>query len=156
MSKILYPVGTKVVLSEYADRNHENLTPLYVVEYRKGKKFPYGLSKTKDGSTETFKGHKFRSVKGLKRYNPTQAKVAQEVSTPDVASPKQTPTQEYYTREEVDTLMAQQYQDVLELLSVVDETAFKAFQKSNRIAKVVDHNFSTVAKQFQSLNHDDN
>lgn len=155
MSKILYPVGTKVVLSEYAKNDHENLTPLYVVEYRKGKKFPYGVSKDKDGRPETFNGHKFRSVKGLKRYNPTQAKVAQDVSTPDVASPKQTPTQEYYTREEVDTLLAQQYQDVLELLSVVDQTAFTAFQKSNRIAKVVDANFCTVAKQFKSLNHDD-
>ncbi len=148
MSKILYPVGTQVTLKKYPEAG-----VFEVIEYKKGEKFPYRLEN--EVGERGFAGKKKYSVKGLKRYNPTQAKVAQDVSTPDVASPKQNPVQDVYTREEVDTLLAQQYQDLLTLLATVDEVAFKAFQKSNRIAKVVDANFCTVAKQFKSLNHDD-
>ena len=148
MSKILYPVGTQVTLRKYPEAG-----VFEVIEYKNGEKFPYRLEN--EVGERGFAGKSKYSVKGLKRYSPTQAKVAQDVSTPDVASPKQTPTREYYTREEVDTLLAQQYQGLLTLLAAVDETAFNAFQKSNRIANVLDHNFCTVAKQFKSLNHDD-
>ena len=163
MSKILYPVGTKVVLSEYADRDHKNLTPLYVVEYRKGKKFPYGVSKTEGGSPETLNGHKWRSVKGLKRYNPkelrsadsvdvspTQAKVAE--ASPTASAPM---NHNCYTKEEVDVLLAHQWQDILEVLSDVDRVAVEALRNTHMIADMTDSNFRKVAKQFKSLNHDD-
>lgn len=152
MSKILYPVGTQVTLKKYPEAG-----VFEVIEYKKGEKFPYRLEN--EVGERGFAGKSKYSVKGLKRYNPTQAKATQTGS--DVASPKVTPgathvPQDSYTREEVDTLLAQQYQDLLQLLETVDEVAFKAFQKSNRIAKVVDSNFATVARQFKSLNHDDN
>lgn len=151
MSKILYPVGTPVTV-----RKSPETEGLIVTDYKKGEKYPYRVG-FYEGDKVTVAGKTKFSVKGLKRYNPTQAKVAQEVSTPDVASPKQVSpvTHDVYTKEEVDTLLAQQYQDLLTLLATVDETAFKAFQKANRIAKVVDTNFCTVARQFKSLNHDD-
>ena len=148
MSKILYPVGTQVTLKKFPEAG-----VFEVIEYKKGEKFPYRLEN--EVGERGFAGKTKYSVKGLKRYNPTQAKATQTGS--DVASPKQVSpvTHDVYTKEEVDTLLAQQYQDLLSLLATVDEVAFKAFQKSNRIAKVVDANFCTVARQFKTLNHDD-
>jgi len=157
MSKILYPVGTQVTLRKFPEAG-----TFEVVEYIKGEKYPYRVEN--DSGDEGFNGKTKFSVKGLKRYNPTQAKATQTGS--DVASPKvrtatevaqsiATPQKETYSREEVDVLMATQYQDLLELIASVDSVAVDAFNKAKRIAKVVDTNFCIVGKQFKTLNHDD-
>ena len=157
MSKILYPVGTEVTLRKFPDAGVFEVT-----EYKKGEKYPYRIEND-EGDTGVEGKTKF-SVKGLKRYNPTQAKATQTGS--DVASPKvrtatevaqsiATPQKDTYSREEVDVLMAQQYEDLLSLVATVDKVAYEAFQKANRIAQVVDTNFCRVSKQFKTLNHDD-
>jgi len=161
MSKILYPVGTQVTLRKFPEAG-----VFEVVDYIKGEKYPYRVEN--DVEENGFAGKSKFSVKGLKRYNPTQAKATQTGS--DVASPKQaphvrtatevaqsiaTPQKDTYSREEVDVLMAQQYEDLLSLVATVDKVAYEAFQKSNRIAQVVDTNFCRVSKQFKTLNHDD-
>ena len=160
MGKILYPVGTKViVVKDIGFPGNDSIIgrTAEVIGYTKksdnprvcnGEPLPYRIKMQNGWITNA-------SVNELKRYNPTQAKATQTGS--DVASPKQVSpvTHDVYTKEEVDTLLAQQYQDLLTLLEIVDETAFNAFQKSNRIAEVVEANFRKVAKQFKTLNHDD-
>jgi len=157
MSKILYPVGTQVTLRKFPEAG-----VFEVVDYKKGEKYPYRVEN--DAEDQGFNGKTKFSVKGLKRYNPTQAKATQTGS--DVASPKvrtatevaqsiATPQKETYSVEEVNTLLAQQYEDLLSLIATVDKVAYEAFQKSNRIAQVVDTNFCRVSKQFKTLNHDD-
>jgi len=145
-------VGTQVTLRKFPEAGTFEVT-----EYIKGSKFPYRVEN--DSGDEGFSGKSKFSVKGLKRYNPTQAKVTQAVSTPDVPSrvtvPETKSCNNCYTSEEVDVLMAQQYEDLLSLVATVDKVAYEAFQKSNRIAQVVDTNFCRVSKQFKTLNHDD-
>lgn len=146
MSKILYPVGTQVTLRKFPEAG-----VFEVVEYKKGEKFPYRVENEFGDSGANGKT-KF-SVKGLKRYNPTQAKATQTSS--DVASPKQTPTQEKctcYTKDQVDELLAQVYDDMGELLRQVQHASQEDL---NRVARTVDTNFCRVSKQFKTLNHDD-
>lgn len=145
MSKILYPVGTQVTLRKFPEAG-----VFEVVEYIKGEKYPYRVEN--EFGDEGANGKKKFSVKGLKRYNPTQAKVAQEASAPDVASPKQTPTKDTYSKEQVDELLAQVYDDMGELLRQVQHASQEDL---NRVARVVDTNFCRVSKQFKTLNHDD-
>ena len=160
MSKILYPVGTPVLLKA----DEPNNDPLYVVEYRKGKKFPYGLSATPHGPVQKWgygKEHKWFSVKGLKRYNPKELRSADSVDV----SPTQTkgntvkqpePTAcNCYTAEEVDVLLAKQWEAIVRMLSPVNSVATDALHNTYAIAKSLDHKFAKVAKQFKTLNHDD-
>lgn len=148
MSKILYPVGTPVLLKA----DEPNNDPLYVVEYRKGKKFPYGLSATPHGPVQKWgfgKEHKWFSVKGLKRYNPTQAKAVE--ASPQVAvAPKKKCN--CITLEEVEAMLMSALNDVYHDLGM---SVQNIDGKVMRLAELVYHNFGTVAKQFKTLNHDD-
>jgi len=143
MSKILYPVGTQVTLRKFPEAG-----VFEVVEYKKGEKFPYRVEN--DFGDSGANGKTKFSVKGLKRYNPTQAKATQTGS--DVASPKQTPTQDTYSKSQVDELLAQVYDDMGELLRQVQHASQEDI---SRVARVVDTNFCRVSKQFKTLNHDD-
>ena len=136
MSKILYPVGTLVIVKKFPE-----VGAVAVTDYKKGEKYPYRV--------EGISGKKF-SVKGLKRYNPTQAKVAE--ASPTVSAPMNC---NCYTKEEVDVLLAHQWQDILEMLSNVDRVAVEALRNTHMIADMTDSNFRKVAKQFKTLNHDD-
>jgi len=51
MSKILYPIGTKVILRKNKELPVRQVSPLYVTKYTKGSKTPYGVGYGKDGST---------------------------------------------------------------------------------------------------------
>ena len=163
MSKILYPVGTPVLLKA----DEPNNDPLYVVEYRKGKKFPYGLSATPHGPVQKWgdgKEHKWFSVKGLKRYNPKELRSADSVDvSPTQAKVDQGNTVKQpetsacncYTAEEVDVLLAKQWEAIVQMLSNVDGVAMEALRNIHMIADMTDSNFRKVAKQFKTLNHDD-
>lgn len=134
-------------------RKDKSQTPYQVLEYRKGEKYPYRLKGCQDPFDEqvSVNGMSKFSVKGLKRYNPTQAKATQTGS--DVDSPaKSTPEKDYYTKEQVDELLAQVYDDMGELLRQVQHASQEDL---NRVARVVDTNFCRVSKQFKTLNHDD-
>ena len=160
MSKILYPVGTKVTVKKLNDDDMY----YFVVNYRKGKKFPYVLSVTEGGSPDGIGGTKFFSVKGLKRYNPKELRSADsvgvshtqaEVDQGNATRQPESSACNCYTREEVDVLLAHQWKDILEMLSNVDEVATEALRNTHMIADMTDSNFMKVAKQFKTLNHDD-
>lgn len=156
--KILYPVGTQVVTK--AQPNY----PYFVVQYIKGDKYPYRISDSKDGEPTKVAGKSKFSIKGLKRYNPTQTKdSAKDVAS---ASPKKCEgegsyfdrkeaAQEVYTKNEVDELINQVYADIETLLQSVDSVAMEALANTKIIARSVDGNFYQVAKTLKTLNHDD-
>ena len=165
MSKILYPVGTPVLLKTDEPDND----PLYVVEYRKGKKFPYGLSATPHGPVQKWgfgngKEHKWFSVKGLKRYkpkklrstdfvdeSPTQAKAVEaSPTTPVTEAPRK--KCDCITREEVEAMLVSALNDVYHDLGM---SVQNVEGKVMRLAELIDHNFGTVVKKFKTLNHDD-
>ena len=163
MSKILYPVGTPVLLK--ADEPNDD--PLYVVEYRKGKKFPYGLSADPHGPVQGWgdgKEHKWFSVKGLKRYNPKELRSADSVDVSPTqskvveASPT-TPVTEAprkkcncISREEVEAMLSSALNDVYHDMGMMIQNNR---DDTMRLAEMVDHNFGTVVKKFKTLNHND-
>lgn len=144
MGKILYPVGTPVTLRKFPDTEG-----LIVSKYVKGEKYPYRVGYFVDDEVSVEGKSKF-SKAGLKRYNPTQAQVTE--ASPTVSAPMNC---NCYTREEVDLLLAQQWQDLTELLRNVDHVAMEALTNTQIISKVADRNFRTVSKQFKTLSHDD-
>lgn len=164
MGKILYPVGTRVVVR--AVKNH---SPLYVVEYRKGKKFPYGLSDSPSGKPMVINDHKWFSVKGLKRYNPTQTKSeGQAVATATEAelraafTPKKDSSCACYTREEVDALVQAAFVEALEVVHEAARTAEEALDVAYGVehtlvtfSKVTDRNMQNISKAFKANRHDD-
>ena len=163
MSKILYPVGTPVLLKTDEPDND----PLYVVEYRKGKKFPYGLSATPHGPVQKWgdgKEHKWFSVKGLKRYNQKELRSADsvDVSPTQAQAVEASPTTQVteaprkkcncISREEVEAMLMSALNDVYRDLGTSVQNV-----EGNvvRLAELTDHNFGTVVKKFKTLNHDD-
>ena len=155
MSKILYPVGTPVLLKT----DEPNTDPLYVVEYRKGKKFPYGLSATPHGPVQKWclgkdKEHKWFSVKGLKRYKPKELRSADSVDVSPTTPVTEVPRKKCncISREEVEAMLISALNDVYHDLGMsvqnIDDNVM-------RLAELTDHNFSTVVKKFKTLNHDD-
>lgn len=142
MSKILYPVGTTVTLRKYPE-----MGPVEVSDYVKGEKYPYRV-KTLGGQPVDVPKTKF-SVKGLKRYNPTQAKVTE--ASPQVAvAPKKKCN--CITREEVEAMLMSALNDVYHDLGM---SVQNLDGKVMRLAELTDHNFGTVVKKFKTLNHDD-
>ena len=159
MGKILYPVGTKVTV-----RKNGSDAYFVVREYIKGDKFPYRLGLGMAGDNVKVAGMSKFSKAGLKRYNPKELRSADSVDvSPTQAkvdqgnAPKQPESSacNCYTREEVDVLLAHQWQDILEMLSNVDGVAMEALRNTYMIAEMTDRNFMKVAKQFKTLNHDD-
>jgi len=51
MSKILYPIGTKVILRKNKELPVRQLSPLYVTKYVKGSKTPYSVGHSERGSS---------------------------------------------------------------------------------------------------------
>ena len=142
MSKILYPVGTQVTLRKYPEAG-----VFEVIEYKKGEKFPYRLEN--EVGERGYAGKKKYSVKGLKRYNPTQAKVTE--ASPQVAvAPKKKCN--CITREEVEAMLMSALNDVYHDLGM---SVQNLDGKVMRLAELTDHNFGTVVKKFKTLNHDD-
>ena len=159
MSKILYPVGTKVTVRKNGSDAH-----FVVREYIKGDKFPYRLGLSMAGDNVKVAGMSKFSKAGLKRYNPkelrsadygdvspTQAKVDQG----NAPEQPESSACNCYTAEEVDVLLARQWEAVVQMLSNVDEVAMEALRNTHMIAYITDSNFRKVAKQFKTLNHDD-
>lgn len=146
MAKILYPVGTQVRVKSVLDHS-----PLYVVDYRKGEKYPYRLGNTPEGTPVEVAGKSKFSKAGLKRYNPTQTSGDHAIEQQSGLQPECV----CYSAEEVDLLLAQQWQDMLEMLSSVDRVASEALRNTHSIADMTDSNFRRVSKKFKTLNHDD-
>ena len=157
MGKILYPVGTRVTLRKFPDTEG-----LIVSKYIKGEKYPYRVGYF-EGDEVSVEGKSKFSKAGLKRSNPkelrsadsvdvspTQAKVAE--ASPTASAPMNC---NCYTKEEVDVLLTQQWKTIVQMLSSVDGVATGALNNTLMIAEVLDHNFEKVAKQFKTLNHDD-
>lgn len=146
MGKILYPVGTPVTLRKYPE-----IEGLIVTRYVKGEKYPYRVGFHAGDEVHTMDGKSKFSKAGLKRSNPTQAKVDQG------NAPKQPKSSacNCYTAEEVDVLLARQWEAVVQMLSNVDGVAMEALRNTHMIADMTDSNFRKVAKQFKTLNHDD-
>lgn len=156
MAKILYPVGTLVqVVDSIKIDGHLNKhdvpigTIAKVEQYNKGAKYPYRI----EGYSESL------NVKELKRYTPKSPKKTTVEQSKSVEEKQQIVCQcdmsSYYTKEEVDVLLAHQWKDILEMLSNVDGVATEALRNTHMIADVMDSNFRKVAKQFKTLNHDD-
>lgn len=146
MSKILYPVGTPVTL-----RKFPKVEGLIVSNYVKGEKYPYRVGFF-EGDEVNIEGKSKFSKAGLKRYNPTQAQ-ADEGNAP--MQPQSTASCNCYTAEEVDVLLAQQWEQFISMLQSVDSIAVEALRNTHKIAEMTDRNFMKVAKQFKTLNHDD-
>lgn len=144
MGKILYPVGTRVTLRKFPDTEG-----LIVSKYIKGEKYPYRVGYF-EGDEVSVEGKSKFSKAGLKRSNPTQAKVAE--ASPTASAPMNC---NCYTEEEVDVLLAQQWEAFVNMLSSVDSVAVEALRNTYKIAEMNDHNFMKIAKQFKTLNHDD-
>ncbi len=156
MAKILYPVGTlvQVVDNIKIDDNFSKHdipigTIAKVTRYYKGSKHPYRI----EGYNQPL------NVKELKRYTPKSPKKTTVEQSKSVEEKQQIVCQcdmsSYYTKEEVDVLLAHQWKDILEMLSNVDGVATEALRNTHMIADVIDSNFRKVAKQFKTLNHDD-
>lgn len=145
MSKILYPVGTPVTV-----RKSPETEGLMVTQYKKGEKYPYRVGFF-EGDEVTVAGKTKFSVKGLKRYNPTQAKVAEAGSQASVA-PTPTQTCNCITREEVEAMLMSALNDVYHDLGMSVQSVEG---KVMRLAELTDHNFGAVVKKFKTLNHDD-
>lgn len=158
MAKILYPIGTRVVVKSVIDHS-----PLFVLEYHKGEEYPYRVG-PQDGTPITVGNKSKFSVKGLKRYNPTQAKATD--AGRDVEEAKCTEKKcaegsyfdrqevhNTYTQEEVDTLLHAVTKDFYRELEGIRQELYADILT---VAKVSDRNFSTVSKKFKTLNHDDN
>ena len=144
MGKILYPVGTSVTLRKFPDTEG-----LIVSKYIKGEKYPYRVGYF-EGDEVSVEGKSKFSKAGLKRSNPTQAKVAE--ASPTASAPMNC---NCYTKEEVDVLLTQQWKTIVQMLSSVDGVAVEALRNTHMIADMTDSNFRKVAKQFKTLNHDD-
>lgn len=137
MSKILYPVGTLVTVKKFPE-----VGAVTVTDYKKGEKYPYRV--------EGLSGKKF-SVKGLKRYNPTQAKAVEaSPTTPVTEAPRKKCN--CITREEVEAMLMSALNDVYHDLGM---SVQNIDGKVMRLAELTDHNFGTVVKKFKTLNHDD-
>ena len=156
MAKILYPVGTLVQVVDnikiddhYVKHDIPIGTIAKVKYYNKGTKYPYMI--------EGYSGS--LNVKELKRYTPKSPKKTTVEQSKSVEERQQIVCQcdmsSYYTKEEVDVLLAHQWKDILEMLSNVDGVATEALRNTHMIADVIDSNFRKVAKQFKTLNHDD-
>ena len=145
MGKILYPVGTPVTV-----RKSPETEGLVVTQYVRGDKYPYRVGFYPGDQVIVGEKYKF-SKAGLKRSNPTQAKVDQGNATKQPESS----ACNCYTAEEVDVLLAKQWEAVVQMLSNVDGVAMEALRNTYKIAETTDRNFMKVAKQFKTLNHDD-
>lgn len=164
MGKILYPVGTKVLLKkdDYDD------DPLYVVKYRKGKPFPYGLSTYPDGSPEEFDGHKWFSVKGIKFYNKPEKK--QDGAAPSVESsenkkssscncgdaPQQKDT---YSVEEVNEIVDRVLDHVDMVFNDLNSAVLRTMDTTDRNMLNIADKFAKIDKHLnhlpQTLSHND-
>ena len=156
MAKILYPVGTLVqvvdsikVENYYYKHDIPIGTIAKVEQYNKGTKYPYRI----EGYSESL------NVKELKRYTPKSPQKTTVEQSKSVEERQQIVCQcdmsSYYTKEEVDVLLARQWEAVVQMLSNVDEVAMEALRNTYIIAEMTDRNFRKVAKQFKTLNHDD-
>lgn len=153
MAKILYPVGTEVTLRKYPEAG-----VFTVVEYIKGEKFPYRVENAYGDKGQHGKS-KF-SIKGLKRYNPTQAdetKKSESVDSPSRSYGVERPelTKDVYTKEEVNELVEAHYLETLELLQMVNHTADKALAGVRKVSRITDGNFIELTKYLKTLSHDD-
>jgi hypothetical protein len=162
MSKILYPVGTRVVV-----KSVDSHSPLYVVAYKKGSKYPYRVgTRADDPASEVgIEGKSKFSVKGLKRYTPNEPKKdTVERKTPVEGTAKHSDTvreqktvcqcdmKDYYTRHEVNMLVEAALDDVYKNLDV---NYMELKGDITRLAGAADRNFCKVQKTFKTLNHDD-
>ena len=155
MAKILYPVGTlvQVVNSIDGDNYNKHDVPIGTIakveQYNKGAKYPYRI----EGYSESL------NVKELKRYTPKSPKKTTVEQSESVEEKQQIVCQcdmsSYYTKEEVDVLLAHQWEAIVQMLSNVDGVATEALRNTHMIADMTDSNFRKVAKQFKTLNHDD-
>lgn len=146
MSKILYPVGTPVTV-----RKSPETEGLIVTAYHKGEKYPYRVGFYEGDTEVTVAGKKKFSVKGLKRYNPTQAKAVEaSPTTPVTEAPRKKCN--CISREEVEAMLMSALNDVYHDLGM---SVQNIDGKVMRLAELTDHNFGTVVKKFKTLNHDD-
>lgn len=156
MGKILYPVGTLVQVVDnikigYHFNRHDVPigTIAKVEQYNKGTKYPYRI----EGYSESL------NVKELKRYTPKSPKKTTVEQSKSVEEKQQIVCQcdmsSYYTKEEVNAILNQMWEDIGEMMSIVEEKASEALRNTHMIADMTDSNFRKVAKQFKTLNHDD-
>ena len=156
MAKILYPVGTLVQVVDnikigYHFNRHDVPigTIAKVEQYNKGAKYPYRI----EGYSESL------NVKELKRYTPKSPKKTTVEQSKSVEEKQQIVCQcdmsSYYTKEEVNALLNQMWEDIGEMMSIVEEKASEALRNTHMIADMTDSNFRKVAKQFKTLNHND-
>ena len=156
MAKILYPVGTLVQVVDnikigYHFSKHDIPigTIAKVTRYYKGSKHPYRI----EGYSESL------NVKELKRYTPKSPKKTTVEQSKSVEEKQQIVCQcdmsSYYTKEEVNALLNQMWEDIGEMMSIVEEKASEALRNTHMIADMTDSNFRKVAKQFKTLNHND-
>lgn len=156
MAKILYPVGTlvqvvdNIKIDDHFNKHDIPIGTIAKVEYyNKGTKYPYMI--------EGYSGS--LNVKELKRYTPKSPKKTTVEQSKSVEERQQIVCQcdmsSYYTKEEVNALLNQMWEDIGEMMSIVEEKASEALRNTHMIAELVDHNFRKVAKQFKTLNHDD-
>ena len=161
MGKILYPVGEVVTV-----RKDKSQTPYQVLEYHSGEKYPYRLKGCQDPFDEqvSVNGMSKFSKAGLRRYNPKELRSTDSVDVSPTRAevdhgnaPKQPESSacNCYTKEEVDVLLARQWEAVVQMLSSVDGVAMEALRNTHIIAEMADRNFMRVAKQFKTLNHND-
>lgn len=147
MSKILYPVGTPVTV-----RKSPETDGLVVTQYKKGEKYPYRLGYY-PGDEVFVNGKSKFSVRGLKRYSPTQtlkkSTFEEAMARADQQAEKKC---DCITRDEVEKMIASVVSDIYQDLGMsVQEVNNKVMMA----AEISDINFRTVARQFKTLNHDD-
>ena len=156
MAKILYPVGTLVQVVDSIKVENDSYkhdipigTIAKVEQYIKGANYPYRI----EGHSDPL------NVKELKRYTPKSPKKTTVEQSKSVEEKQQIVCQcdmsSYYTAEEVDVLLANQLDRFIRMLALVDNTAVEALRNTYEIAKTTNQNFMAVAKQFKTLNHDD-
>lgn len=175
MGKILYPVGTKVTLRKFyndATRVSDGLDHLVVKDYIKGSDNPYVVTCPNVGyDNETrYSVEELVKWETMKKKYPDQYNAerdgfyfrhygpAREVSQDanrDALKQPESSACNCYTREEVDVLLAQQWEAIVQMLSNVDGVAMEALRNTHMIAERTDRNFMKVAKHLKTLNHDD-
>lgn len=154
MAKILYPVGTPVTV-----RKSPETEGLVVTQYVKGEKYPYRVGFYPGDQVIVGEKYKF-SKAGLKRYNPTQAKVDQG-NAPEQPEPTAT-NKNCGQCSELSKVVSQAIDEIMSRMADVRDVAAQAYENSEenrhaimQIAELADANFRTVSKQFKKLSHDD-
>lgn len=133
MGKILYPVGTQVVLRKYPEAGI-----FEVVDYIKGEKYPYRIEN--EYGDDGYNGLTVFSIKGLKRADSVSVK---EESVSEDGSCSESPADD------------ERFEQVLTELSYVREQLDLLFRAVSHNAKLADDNVVATAQAFREMEHND-